>query len=70
MKPRVPLKLNEDYSFLIFVSIVAAILFLMSGVSILSAFLTGLFIYLFLRFCYFVWVTILRVIGRGGDKDV
>lgn len=70
MKSRVPLKFNEDYSFLIFVSIVAAILFLMSGVSILSAFLTGLFIYLFLRFCFFVWMIILRVLGRGGDKDV
>lgn len=58
---------NEDYAFLMFISLVSALLFLLSGVSVVSAFLTGIFLYIYLRFCYFLWGIIRRFLGRGMD---
>lgn len=63
---------NEDYAFLMFISLFSALLFLLSGVSVMSAFLTGIFLYIYLRFIYFLWGLIRRFIGRGsgGKTDV
>lgn len=58
-------KFNEDYAFLIFISFVSSVLFLFSGVSLLSVLVTGIFMYIYLRFVYFLWSLILRLIGRG-----
>lgn len=57
---------KHDYAFLIFVSALSGFVFLFSGVGLLSAFLTAVFIYIFLRFCYFLWEIILKLAGRGG----
>lgn len=66
------LQYNEDYAFLLFVAVFTGILFLISGCNGLTSFLTGAFIYLFLRFCLFLWTIILRIIGlgRGGGPRV
>ena len=58
-------KFNEDYAFLIFISVVSSLLFLFSGVNVLSVLLTGIFLYIYLRFVYFLWSLIRRLIGRG-----
>ncbi len=57
---------NYDFAFLIFVSALSGLIFLISGVGLVSSFLTGVFIYIFLRFCYFLWGIILKFAGRGG----
>ena len=62
-------KFNQDYAFLIFIAFFSALLFLISGISFLSAFLTGIFLYIYLRFVYFLWSLILRLIGRWGKPD-
>ena len=60
---------NEEYAFFIFVSFFSGILFLISGVSWFSAFLTGLFIYIFLRFTYFLWRFVSRIFHVEGKPD-
>lgn len=58
---------NHDFAFLIFVSFLSGLIFLISGVGFLSAFLTAVFIYIFLRFCYFLWSIVIKLVGRGDD---
>lgn len=67
---KIDTKFNEDYAFLIFVSFLAGILSFFSGVSALSALLTGIFVYIFLRFCYFLWGLILKLLSRKEKPDV
>lgn len=57
---------NHEFAFLIFIAALAGIIFFFSGVGLLSSFLTGVFIYIFLRFCYFLWGILLKLLGRGG----
>lgn len=61
-------KFNQDYAFLIFVSFLAGILSFFSGVSAMSALLTGIFVYIFLRFCYFLWNIILKFVSRSKKE--
>lgn len=49
--------------FLIFVSIVTGMLVFISGYGMISAILTGLFIYAYLRILKFVYRLILRLFG-------
>lgn len=66
---KINLKFNEEYAFLVFVSIIAGVLCFFSGVSAVSALLTGIFVYIFLRFCYFLWGLIMRIFSsRGKEK--
>lgn len=70
MKPNI--KFNEDFAFLMFIAAFSGALFLLSGASVLSSFLTGIFIYIYLRFTYFLWGIVLRIIdhaGHGGKPD-
>lgn len=62
---------NEQFAYFVFVAFLTGILCLISGVSWLSAFLTGVLIYLFLRFTYFLWNMLHRMILhlRGGHPD-
>lgn len=64
--------INVDYLFFVFVAFVASLFFWMSGVSMVTCFITGLFVYFFLRFCYFVWNVVLKFFsvyhGTGGGK--
>lgn len=55
------LKFDKDKAFLLFVTLVTGILFLISGSGSLSAFLSGIFLYLYLRLMYFLWRLILRL---------
>ena len=57
-------RLNTDYAFLIFISVVTGILFLLSGSGRLSALLSGLFIYIYLRILYFTWSIVLKLYER------
>lgn len=66
MKPEI--KFNRDYAFFIFVSFTAGFLFALSGISLLSSFLTGIFIYVFLRFMYFVWGILTKFFDRGNPN--
>lgn len=66
---RIKFNFDEQSAFFIFVSVFSGILFLISGVSWLSAFLTGVFIYIFLRFTYFLWSLGLRFFHRTGKPD-
>lgn len=60
---------NEQFAYFIFVAFIIGILCMVSGVSWFSAFLTGVFIYIFLRFTYFLWGIFLRLFQHGrGDK--
>lgn len=62
-------KFNEDFAFLIFIATFTAVIFLISGVAFLSAFLTGICLYIYLRFVYFLWSLVLRLIGHWGKPD-
>ena len=64
------LKFNQDYAFFIFISIIAGVFFIASGVPFISAFLTGVFIYIFLRFSYFLWNIIMKFFKFGDKLDV
>lgn len=66
---KINFKFNEEYAFLIFVSIIAGILCFFSGVSAVSALLTGIFVYIFLRFCYFLWGIIMKILSRKEKPD-
>lgn len=62
---------NETNSFFVFVGFVSGVLFGIAGYSLLSCFLSGVFIYVFLRFCSFVWSIIMRLLGKvGGGSGV
>lgn len=57
-------RFNTDYALLLFISLVTGILFLLFGTGGLSAFLSGLFIYIYLRILYFIWSIVLKLFKR------
>lgn len=57
-------RFSEENLFLFFVAFVSGILFLISGTSPLSAILTGLFIYAYLRILYFIFSIIVKLFAR------
>lgn len=61
---------NENYAFFIFVSFVLFLVFKISGCSFFVSFLSATFIYIFLRFTYFLYGLLLKVIGIWGGRNV
>lgn len=56
---------NEQFAYFIFVAFIIGILCLISAASWFSSFLTGVFVYIFLRFTYFLWMVILKLFQHG-----
>ena len=52
--------------FLFFVALVTGIIIFISGSGLLSAFLSGLFVYVYLRFLKFIYRLVLRLIGLSS----
>ena len=59
-------RFNETYAFFVFVCFLAFCAFMLSGAPLSASFLSAVFIYIFLRFAYFLWNIILRLFGRAG----
>lgn len=62
MKIRLKEFSDKDKQFFVFVGAVVALLVLISGINFVSACFTGLFVYIFLVICHFVWEFLRRVL--------
>lgn len=63
-------KFNETNAFFSFVGFVAGVLFVIAGYSLFTSFLSGIFIYVFLRFCNFIWGIIMKLMGKIGGGTI
>lgn len=63
---------DSEYAFLLFTSFLVGLFFLIGGVKFISALLTAIFFYIFLRFCHFLWRIFKKIINLtiGGHPDV
>lgn len=62
MKIRLKEFKDKDKQFFVFVASVVALLVLISGINFVSACFTGLFVYVFLVICHFLWGVVERVL--------
>ena len=62
-------KFNETYAFFIFVAFLSFLAFIVSGVNVLPAFISAVFIYIFLRFANFLWGLIMKLLSTRGVQD-
>lgn len=60
--------INGERAFFVFMAVVVAVIMIIGDIDIFTAIVTGLFFYLFVRACYFVWGIILRLIGGHYEK--
>lgn len=62
-------KFNETFGFFVFVAFLAFLACVVSGAAVFASFLSAVFIYIFLRFCYFLWGLLLKLFGfwRGSN---
>lgn len=63
---KIDFKINSERGFFVFVAFFSGVLFVISGIGFLSAFITALFIYVYLRFCHGIWRVIYKLLTHGG----